>query len=184
MDRYLSGRPARAVAVGLAAIVVLAIAARLVAGPPRYRACVAALEQVTAGMPWVEAERHLADAVAAGGDRDDGVRGPPLPMELVPLYSGPEPDTTWVTCYRNGNAVAEPRRFLIGSVWVWLVGIAPDLNAVPFAPADYTWLQVARRDEEVVRKRLLDCLGIHVLDNYGGSPYDRPGCRPHSPADE
>jgi hypothetical protein len=155
------------------------IAIRVVAGPPRYRACVAALERVTVGQPWAETERHLAAAVAVGGDQEDGQEGPPE------TYIGPEPGTTWVTCYRNGSAVAEPRRYVIGSVWVWLVSVEPRLNSViPFAPADYTWLQVTRRADAVATKRLLDCLHIVVLDNYGGSPYDRPGCRPHSPADE
>lgn len=61
------------IAVALAAALALLARtgfARWLGESPRYPACVEAMEQVAAGQPWVEAERHIAAAVAAGGEHD------------------------------------------------------------------------------------------------------------------
>jgi hypothetical protein len=165
----------RLAALGLvlvAAVILYRVATELrVAGPPHYRACVAALERVTVGQPWAETERHLADAVAAGGER-----------EAWDWWAAA--GETSLDCYRRDSTSTDPPRHVAGSVWACLILVQPRFAAaIPFAPTDYTWLWVTRDNNVVAETQLVDCLEIERVDDFG-APYGRYGCRPHLVADE
>jgi hypothetical protein len=136
-------------ALGLVLIAVVVLYQGLmnlwIGGSPKYRACAAAMRQVTVGMPWPEAERHIAAAVKAGGERWEP--GPDV-LALQARDSDIQPGTVQVTCWHFGSGrVIAFRR--------WLVAVDPttaDRN--PYC----TSFDLRKVDEHVALARAENCV--------------------------
>lgn len=186
MTDRLNHRGGRAAVVGLALMAALFLAVRIVAGPPRYRACVAALERVTISMSWPDAEAHLAAAIAAGAvaysNRGDPPWTPGRSALVQPDPPVPDIEEVVLLCWRIDPESNNPLGGILHQVWQWVVAIEPRLiSGLAVTPTDYTQLVTRRMSATVSSTSLLDCVAFDTGSDYWDG-FDPPlGCRHHSP---